>query len=423
MFRRTNHEDSKTLRFVRGLRPERKVPRGAKHLNGDESNCCIVSRMKSVSGVSSDEPLRDFSEELRRSFSGEIRLDRFSRLLYSTDASIYQVEPLGVLVPRSHDDVAAAVALAGRHRLPLLPRGGGTSLAGQTVGAALVLDYSKYMNRILEVNIEEHWARVQPGVVLDQLNAHLRPRGWRFGPDVSTSNRATLGGMMGNNSCGSHSILYGKTIDHVREMRVLLSNSDACRFSELTPIEWERKASRDNLEAMVYRSVDRIARESGPEIMTRFPKVMRRVGGYNLDRFVTGASRNLCHALVGSEGTLATYTEAVVGLVPSPRLTALSVVHFADMVAAMDAMHEILKLGPAAVELVDKMLLDLTRLQPGFAPKMTFVVGDPAAILIVEFYGENPGELQEKLDQLESRLKRGGMGTAYVRAVTTRSPG
>ena len=133
---------------------------------------------------------------------------------------------------------------------------------------------------------------------------------------------------------------------------------------------------------------------------------------------MTGASRNLCHALVGSEGTLATYTEAVVGLVPSPRLTALSVVHFADMVAAMDAMHEILELGPAAVELVDKMLLDLTRLQPGFAPKMTFVVGDPAAILIVEFYGENPGELQEKLDQLESRLKRGGMGTAYVRAVT-----
>ena len=310
-----------------------------------------------------------------------------------------------------------------RHRLPLLPRGGGTSLAGQTVGAALVLDYSKYMNRILEVNIEEHWARVQPGVVLDQLNAHLRPRGWRFGPDVSTSNRATLGGMMGNNSCGSHSILYGKTIDHVREMRVLLSNSDACRFSELTPLEWERKASRDNLEAMLYRSVDRIARESGPEIMTRFPKVMRRVGGYNLDRFVAGASRNLCHALVGSEGTLATYTEAVVGLVPTPKLTALSVIHFADMVAAMDAMHEILKLGPAAVELVDKMLLDLTRLQPGFAPKMTFVVGDPAALLIVEFYGENPGELQEKLTELDSSLKRGGMGTAFVRAVTTEAQG
>jgi FAD/FMN-containing dehydrogenase/Fe-S oxidoreductase len=374
--------------------------------------------MKNVAGVSSDEALRDFSEELSRSFSGEIRLDRFSRLLYSTDASIYQVEPLGVLVPQSHDDVAAAVTLAGRYRLPLLPRGGGTSLAGQTVGAALVLDYSKYMNRILEVNIEEKWARVQPGVVLDQLNAHLRPNGWRFGPDVSTSNRATLGGMMGNNSCGSHSILYGKTIDHVREMRVLLSSSDACRFSELTPLEWERKATKDNLEAMVYRSVDRIARESGPEILTRFPKVMRRVGGYNLDRFVTRESRNLCHALVGSEGTLATYTEAVVGLVPSPKLTALSVVHFADMVAAMDAMQEILRLGPAAVELVDKMLLDLTRLQPGFAPKMTFVVGDPAAILIVEFYGESPGELQEKLDQLESRLKRGGMGTAYVRAVT-----
>src|SRR5213594_4367915 len=186
-----------------------------------------------------DEAVREFARGLRPDFAGEIRLDRFTRLLYSTDASIYQVEPLAVLFPRGHDDVAAAVALASRHGLPLLPRGGGTSLAGQTVGAALVLDYSRHMNRILECRVEERTCRVEPGVVLDQLNAFLRPAGWQFGPDVSTSNRATLGGMMGNNSCGSHSILYGKTVDHVRELRVVLTNGEEARFPEMTRGQWE----------------------------------------------------------------------------------------------------------------------------------------------------------------------------------------
>jgi FAD/FMN-containing dehydrogenase len=179
--------------------------------------------------VPSNEQVRDFSEKLRRSFSGDILLDRFSRVLYSTDASIYQIEPLGILVPRSHDDLAATVALAARHGIPLLSRGGGTSLAGQTVGAAMVIDYSKYMNRILDINIEERKARVEPGVILDQLNQQLRGTGLQFGPDVSTSNRATLGGMAGNNSCGSHSILHGKTSDHILEMRVLLSGGIECQ--------------------------------------------------------------------------------------------------------------------------------------------------------------------------------------------------
>src|SRR6266496_4967380 len=366
----------------------------------------------------SEEKLREFVTELRRSFSGEIRTDRFSRILYSTDASIYQIEPLGVILPRSHDDVAAAVSLAARHKVPLLPRGGGTSLAGQTVGAAIIVDCSKYMNQILEVNLEEAWARVQPGVVLDQLNARLKPFGWKFGPDVSTSNRATVGGMMGNNSCGSHSIVYGKTMDHVLEMRALLPNGEESRLHELTREQWAQKAARDNLEANIYSTVGRIVQQNRDEILERYPRVMRRVGGYNLDSFVGAEGGNLCRLVVGSEGTLVAYTEASVKLVRSPKLAALDIVHFADLVAAMEATTEILELRPAAVELVDKMLMDLTRLQPAFAPRMNFVQGDPAAILIVEFYGESPGELEDKLSKLDARLRAGRMGAVSARAIS-----
>ena len=366
-----------------------------------------------------DEVVSEFARALRPDFAGEIRLDRFTRLLYSTDASIYQVEPLAVLFPRGHDDVAAAVALASRHGLPLLPRGGGTSLAGQTVGAALVLDYSRHMNRILECRVEERTCRVEPGVVLDQLNAFLRPTGWQFGPDVSTSNRATLGGMMGNNSCGSHSILYGKTVDHVREMRALLSSGDSVRFSPVAPEAWREKAARNSAEGSIYRTVERLARENRAEIAARYPKVMRRVGGYNLDAFVSETDRNLCRMVVGSEGTLATYTEATLRIVPAPHAKALLVVHFPDLVAAMEAVPEILEHAPAAIELVDKMMLDLTRLQPAFARRMTFVEGDPEALLIVEFYGDDAAACRARIEALDARLRSRLPGSATVRATSS----
>jgi len=364
----------------------------------------------------SDETLRQYAEELRRDFAGEIHLDRFTRLLYSTDASIYQIEPLGVLIPRNHDDMAATVSLAARHSLPILPRGGGTSLAGQTVGAALVIDCSRHMNRILEVNIEERWARVEPGVVLDQLNAHLKGTGLMFGPDVSTSNRATLGGMIGNNSCGARSILYGKTIDHVKELRLLLSDGTEARSADLSADQWAARAAHNGLEGHIYRTIDRLTSENRNEIIARFPKIMRRVGGYNLDSFVDGGRKNLCRLIVGSEGTLSAYTESLLNLVPAPKYKALDIVHFHDLVAAMEAVEVILPLEPAAIELADKMMLDLTRLQPAFARKMTFIEGDPAAILIVEYYGDSPQEIRGKLLRLDETLRAHGMGRAFIHA-------
>ncbi len=370
-----------------------------------------------------DERIEQFASELRADFSGEIHTDRFTRFLYSTDASIYQIEPLAVIIPRNHDDVAAAMALAARHTLPILPRGGGTSLAGQSVGSAIVFDYSKHMNRILEVNSEEHWARLEPGVVLDRLNAHLKSSGMTFGPDVSTSNRATLGGMIGNNSCGARSLIYGMTINHTLQLRALLSDGSEARFQELTPAGWEASCARSGLEGNIYRAVEKLVAGNREEILARFPKIMRHVGGYNLDSLARDRGKNLCRILVGSEGTLASYTEAVVQLVPAPGHKALGIVHFDDMVAAMEAVEEILPLAPAAIELVDKMILDLTRRQPAFSRLMTFIDGHPAAVLIVEFYGSSPAELKDKLRRLNQTLQAKGIGGTIVHAETAEAQG
>src|SRR6476661_5577369 len=218
----------------------------------------------------------DLYQSLKARIQGDVRFDRASRLMYSTDASIYEIEPIGVVIPRTHEDVFAAVEIARNFKVPVLPRGGGTSLAGQTVGDAVVIDMSKHLNRVLEVNTEERWAMVEPGVVQEQLNLHLRPMGFLFGPDTSTANRATLGGMMGNNSAGSHSILYGKTIDHILSTDVVLASGEGRTFGQMTFDEAQR---RGGLEGRIAE----IVHTQREEIERRFPKIMRRVSGYNLD--------------------------------------------------------------------------------------------------------------------------------------------
>src|SRR3990172_4399091 len=203
---------------------------------------------------------KDIEADLKKRIEGEVRFDKYSRLLYSTDASMYEIEPIGVVIPRHKGDVQAAIETAKRFEVPILPRGGGTALAGQTVGHAIVLDFSKYMIRVLEVNQEELWCRVEPGLVQDELNAHVRPMGLLFGPDTSTSNRATIGGMIGNNSAGAHSIAYGKTIDHVIELTVLLADGSLVVLKDLTPSALQEKAKANGLEGQIYREVLRLPR-------------------------------------------------------------------------------------------------------------------------------------------------------------------
>src|SRR3989442_7072363 len=351
----------------------------------------------------------DLYQALKARISGEVRFDRASRLMYSTDASIYEIEPIGVVIPRTHEDVFATMEIARDFKVPVLPRGAGTSLAGQTVGDAVVVDMSKYLNRVLEVNTDERWTIVEPGVVQEQLNLHLRPMGFLFGPDPSTANRATIGGMMGNNSAGSHSILYGKTIDHVREMDVVLASGEGRTLGEM---KFEEAAARGGLEGRILD----IVRANRDEIDRRFPKIMRRVSGYNLDEFVRNGKFNLVKLVVGSEGTLAAVHQAKVRIEPRPPATALCVVHFADLVESIRASDIILPFHPAAIELIDDMIINLGRNSLEISRLMGFIQGNPAAVLVVEFYGENEAELRSKLDELEAALKREKAGYAYVRA-------
>ncbi len=368
--------------------------------------------------------------ELEAAIDGEVRFDAVWRALYSTDASVYQIEPLGVVIPRSTEGVIQAVSIAARHGVPITPRGGGTSQAGQSIGAGLVLDTSKHLNRILEINADERWARVQPGVVLDELNAALRPHHLRFAPDVSSASRATVGGMMANNSSGARSVLYGKTIDHVREQRVVLADGQLAHFRPLTAAQLADARQGDGIEARAYRAVPDLGRRHAAEIDRRFPKVLRRVGGYNLDEFVN-ADRpvDLTRILVGSEGTLGFIVDAKVALVPLPAAKAVLTVEFDELLEALGATPLILKHGPSAVEVMDDFIL---RHAQGHAvldaQRRSMIDRDGSALLCVEFYGEPSGpadhlrqgyggqeaghhrdQLKERMDAVERDLKGAGI--------------
>jgi FAD/FMN-containing dehydrogenase/Fe-S oxidoreductase len=371
--------------------------------------------------------VNDLERELRRIVRGDVRFDAASKLLYSTDASMYQMEPVGVVIPRDADDVHAALELSRKHGVALLSRGGGTSLTGQTVNHALVLDFSRYMNQVLEVNREEKWARVQPGVVQDELNHHVRPMGLLFGPDTSTSNRATIGGMLGNNSGGSHSIAYGLTVDHVLEITCLLPDGSQVVFGELTPSELEAKTKRETPEGAIYREVARLRETYADEIRKRYPTQWRRVAGYNLNELLGVSVRphslagggnarprpfSMARLITGSEGTLVTILEAKMRLVDRPKRTAVDVIHFNDIVEALECSQSILETGPYAVELTDKMILDLARGNIEQSKRMGFVQGDPAAILMVEYAGEDEAEVKAKVEALEARRQRERFGYA-----------
>ena len=356
---------------------------------------------------------------LEASITGEVRFDAVSRALYSTDASVYRIEPLGVVVPRSREEIIQVVRLCHQFGCPLTMRGGGTSQAGQAIGAGLQVDISKYFNRVLEVNVAERWARVEPGIVLDELNASLKPHGLRFAPDISTANRATIGGMMANNSSGARSVLYGKTIDHVLEQHVVLSDGTLAHFRPLGPAELAAASTGDTLEARCYREVARIAREAAGEVERRFPKVLRRVGGYNLDCFVdAGAPFNLAKIMVGSEGTLGVVLEAKVALVPLPNAKAVMAIQFDELLEALEATPVILAHHPSAVEVMDRFILDHTKQNPALHRlRQTFVEGDPGALLCVEMYADLAGDLPPRLDALERDLAGRGFRCRCHRAL------
>jgi len=360
-------------------------------------------------------------QELVAAITGEVRFDAISRALYSTDASVYQIRPLGVVLPRTAEDVVRVVEICGRHGVPITARGGGTSQAGQAIGPGIVLDTSKYLNRILEVNPTERWARVEPGVVLEELNFAARAYGLRFAPDISTASRATLGGMMANNSSGARSLVYGKTIDHVLEQRVVLANAFTAHFRALSAAELDSACQGETFEAKAYRSVRDIAGQHREQVDRRFPKILRRVGGYNLDVFLGDAPFNLCKLMVGSEGTLGIVVEAKVGLVPLPKAKGLVAIHFHELLQALAAVPAILEHQPVAIEVMDDFILSHTRDNPAFERMRSFIQGRPGGLLVVEFYDENDERIRARLQSLEDDLAAKQLGYYYYRAVDAAS--
>ncbi|MGH7495644.1 MAG: FAD-binding and (Fe-S)-binding domain-containing protein [bacterium] len=359
-----------------------------------------------------------FATELQRKIRGEVLFDQVSRYLYSTDASLYQIDPIGVVLPRNREEVVQCLRTAAKYGVAILPRGGGTSLAGQTVGRALVLDCSKYMNALLEVNAEARWVRVQPGIVRDELNAKIKPTGLHFTPDVATSSRATVGGMIANNSAGTHSIVYGKTVDQVISLRAILADGNEVEFKELTPAEYEQKCAQDDLEGSIYRETRRLVEHNAEEIRLRFPKVMRRAGGYNLDLLLGEKNWNLAKIVAGSEGTLAFVIEAKVRIEPLPKATGVLVAHFHDLFDALRAVLPVLPHRPAAVELLDRPILHMAAQNLALRPHCTFVEGDPAGVLLIEFFGETSAEIAERVVRLEEEMRSQHKAYVCTRALT-----
>ena len=361
-------------------------------------------------------------QDLIAAVTGEVRFDTVSRALYSTDASVYQIMPLGVVVPRNREDLIAAVAVAARHRSSVTLRGGGTSQAGQAIGAGIQIDISKYYNRLLEVNADELWCRVEPGIVLDELNAELKIHSLRFAPDISTASRATIGGMMANNASGARSVYYGKTLDHVLEQTVLFADGAIAELRPLRGEELEAACEGDSIPAQGYRLMRRLGVELAAEVDAKFPKVLRRVMGYNLDEFRDPSVCDLTKLMVGSEGTLGVVLEAKLRLVRLPKAKAVLAIQFAELLDGLGATPAILKHGPSAVEVMDSFILNHTKLNPALhKQRQTFVEGEPGCLLCVEFYGETAEELPPRMAALENDLRTQGLGDRFYHATDAAS--
>lgn len=351
-------------------------------------------------------------EQLRSELRGDLNWNDLYKGLYATDASNYQIFPLAVVAPFDKRDVQVVVDFAKKHKISILARGGGTSLVGQTVGKSIVVDFTKYMNRIISVDPEQKFAIVEPGVIRDEFNQALSSYKLHFAPDPATSSRAAIGGMIANNSSGTRSILYGKTIDHVLELEVLLEDGSIVQCKDCSGSEINEKLQLKNKEGDLYRGLFNIVALNREEIIHRFPKVMRRVGGYNLDEFLD-ENWNLSKIFVGSEGTLGIILSAKIRLVPNPSYQCICVVHFDSFYDSIAHIQEMVKFNPASVELLDELLIERSRQNIETKRYCNFIQGNPKAVQLVEFYGETPEEAKDKANNMSQHLRSMSIGVAH----------
>jgi len=358
----------------------------------------MPSEIAAASALPSDDTESPLARRLRRETQAEVMFDPFSRGRYSTDASIYQIMPVGVVVPRNVDDIRHTIQIAREEGVPVLPRGAGTSQCGQTVGEALVIDTSKHLRDVVSLDVENRRVRVRPGIVLDQLNAWLRPHGLFFPVDVSPANRATIGGMAGNNSCGSRSIRYGNMVHNVRSIEAILADGTEAAFGAAPGNLADLEAPERYVE--LIQKMRALGLREAAEIDARIPKLLRKVGGYNIET-IDPNGHNMANLLVGSEGTLAFFHEIELDLQPIPKHKVLGVCHFPTFRAAMESARHIVTLDPAAVELVDRTMIDLSRDIPMFRATVDrFVRGEPESLLLVEFAGDDRDAQNRSLARL-----------------------
>ena len=382
-----------------------------------------------------EEKQRALKSALASDFRGELSSDPFVRTLYASDASIYQKRPVLVAVPREPEDLVVLLRACRECGVPLTPRGGGTSLAGQAVGAGVAVDTSKYLNRLLRVVPEERWAEVEPGLVLGQLNAELSAHGLMFAPDPATSEHATVGGAIANNSSGTRSVLYGKTVDHVEALTFLCGRGELHQFRPLDRESLERAMESPGRSAELIRKLARAVKGNSELIAARFPKILRRVSGYNLDDLLRGLAAvgwdvpsfdgvraplaspitafNPASLLVGSEGSLGLITRARVRLTALPKARGLLVSHYRNLKDALHGNALLMSTGPAASELMDAMVLELARKQLSISRLMGFLQGEPQAVVLTEYFGDSPAEVEQKMSLAAVKLQRQGLSYAH----------
>lgn len=374
--------------------------------------------------------MKGLESDLRSSLEGEVYFDEVTRHVYSVDASIFEILPQGVVVPKTEADLQAAVRIAAHYNVPLTIRGAATGITGGCLGHGLIVDTSTHLNQILSLNLEEKFVICQPGVIQDTLNQKLSPYGFRLGPDTSTGNRATLGGMLANNAAGARSLRYGKMVDHVLGVELLLASGEKLSLVSLSDEEWSAKRVLNSREGEIYRTLWEIKMGDREEIEKRFPPIPRRVSGYNLDELLKSSPFNPAKLIAGSEGTLGIATEIKMAIVPKPKATALLLIFFEDLLSAFHLVPELLKYHPLSLELIDHQIISLgraTRLH------LEWLQGNPQAILIFEAEDIQPvrGALQglkhtiiDQADQMAHvwEVRKSGLGIllskrSYSRAI------
>lgn len=356
----------------------------------------------------------DLEAELRELIDGDVHFDTIHRRVYSVDASIYEIEPVGIVVPKNKKDLINAVKIAYRHRVPVIARGAATGITGGCIGQGLVIDTSKYLDRVLEYNYSDEYAVCEPGVVQDRLNEALADWGYRLGPDTSTGNRATIGGMVANNAAGSRSLRFGVMADHVEAAELVLANGEVLRFETVDIATARQKGTQHDTEGRIYRTLMHIRDYYCDEIETRFPKIPRRVSGYNLDALLDPTHINVCKVIAGSEGSLGILSEVKVRITKRPIAIGMCIVHFTDMLQGMQAIDKMLAYHPMALEMIDNKIIAMGKASPAMRNKLEWLQGDPQMVFVAEFEADHLYDVSQKLGAFSDAMRAQGIGYAHV---------